>query len=73
MKTCSVLCYYEGYDVAGHIVCNGNHTCDINYTGYLNAGEYVVNTTEHLLQVTKKNYPTLSRIVLKNVTTFPSR
>lgn len=32
MKTCSIFCYYEGYNTKGDILCNGNHTCDVEYS-----------------------------------------
>lgn len=72
MKTCSILCYYEGYDDKGNTLCNGNHTCDIKYEGYISASEYAKNTSEFLMSDSKSQYPTLSRIVLKSVTIFPS-
>ena len=72
MKRRSVFCYYEGMDNTGRAICSGNHTCDIEYEISISASEYVKNTTEYLMNELKPQYANLARIVLKQVTIFPS-
>lgn len=71
MKTCSIFCYYEGYNTKGDILCNGNHACDVEYSHNVAAGDYIKNTCEHLMSELKPQYASLSRVVLKSVTIFP--
>lgn len=71
MKTCSIMCYYEGYDNKGNALCNGNHTCDVKYEGRVCAADYAKKTTEFLMSDLKPQYASLSRVVLKSVTIFP--
>ena len=71
MKRCSVFCYYEGMDSAGRAICSGNHTCDVEYELFVNASEYVKNTSNYLMGELKPQYANLTRIVLKQVTIFP--
>ncbi|WP_434462852.1 hypothetical protein ACMV5L_10385 [Serratia plymuthica] len=57
--------YYEGYDVAGRVVTNGNSSFDVEAVNA--ATKNVLEHTEWLLGDVKQKYPSVARVVIKQL------